>query len=174
MSRSFANFQYILDDRGQTAIDFLAGMTVFLVTIGFVLNFIPGVFQPFDGDTGPDMVAADRSGALLAESALVDDVGAPGVLNETCTAEFFDGDGDTADCSFESDSDDLNDALGIDDATEVNVTIENGTGIRTVEGDSGPVAAEVGRAPPPTADVVTATRVVLLEGEQGKLNVRVW
>lgn len=170
MNRDVRAAQRPFGGRGQTAIDFLAGMTVFLVTIGFVLNFVPGVFQPFEADTGPDMVAGDRGAALLAESALVDDVSAPGVLNETCTAEFFDADGDVGTCDFESDAADLNDALGVDGTAGLNVTIEDDGGVRSVQGES----TEAGRAPPETADVVTATRIVLLDDEQGTLHVRVW
>lgn len=162
------------DQRGQTAFDFLAGMTVFLVAIGFTLSFVPGMFQPFESDTGANMVAADRSAALLASSALADDVRAPGVLNETCTAEFFDADGIVDDCRYDADAKDPTAALGLDDTVQVNVTIENSTGIVSVTDDGGPVEASVGRAPPETAEVVTGKRVVTVGGRQGTLLVQLW
>lgn len=140
-------------NRGQTAVDFLAGITVFLITIGFVFSFVPGMFQPFDTDTGSSMVAADRGAALLVEDVLVDDVREPGVLNETSTAEFFDVDGD-----------DLNEALGIADHRTVNVTIESG----------GVTVHSTGPAPPSTADAVVAERLVLVDGDQETLFIRVW
>ena len=65
-------------EKAQTGFDFLVGMSVFLVTIGLVLGFVPSMFQPFDTDTGPDMVTADRSAAHLVEDLLVQDVGDPG------------------------------------------------------------------------------------------------
>lgn len=161
-------------NRGQTAFDFLVGMTVFLVAITFVFGFVPGMFQPFETDTGSDMVAAVRGAAFLTESALVDDVDSPGVVNESCAAEFFDGDGATGGCNFEVDATNLNEALAIDDSDGANVTIEDAVGITTVQGDGGPVAASAGRDPPSTADVVVATRVVLLDGDRRTLYVRVW
>ena len=160
--------------RGQTAIDFLAGMTVFLVTIGFVLSFVPGMFQPFETDTGANMVAADRGAALLVEDALVEGSGTPGVLNETCTAEFFDADGDTDGCRFADDADDLPGALGLDELREVNVTIESGGSLETLPGDAGSVTTAGGPAPASTDDVIVATRVVLVDGRQATLYVRVW
>lgn len=161
-------------DRGQTAVDFLAGMAVFLIAIGFVLTFVPGMFQPFDTDTGSNMVTADRGAALLVEDALTDDARRPGSLNETCTAEFFTPDGITGDCRFESDSKDLNEALGIAQFRNVNVTIESGGSLETVQKGGGPVTTAGGKSPASTDDVVVATRVVLLDGEQATLYVRVW
>lgn len=160
--------------RGQSSVDFLTGMTVFLITIGFTINFIPGIFQPFEADAGAEMVTADRSAALLAESALVKSVESPGVLNETCTAAFFDAAGGTGDCEFDNDADSLNQALGIDDTLEANVTIQDDQGVLTVNGETGPVTTAAGPAPPSTADVVVAHRVILVESDQGTLYVRVW
>ena len=165
------DFKY---DRGQTAIDFLAGMTVFLVTVGFVLSFVPGMFQPFETDTGANMVAADRGAAILVEDALVDGSETPGALNETCTAEFFDANGITGSCRFEDDADDLPGALGLDELRQVNVTIESGGSLETVQGGGGPVTTAAGPSPASTDDVVVATRVVLVEGQQATLYVRVW
>lgn len=158
------------DNRGQTAVDFLAGMTVLLISVGFVLGFIPGMFQPFDTATGANLVSADRAGANIVERLLVTDTENPGVLNDTCTAEFFDGDGDTADCRFETDSEDLNEALAIEETVEVNVTIESGDSIRTVDG----VRTAAGQNPPETGEVVTSKRGVLLDSEDGIVYVRVW
>lgn len=161
-------------DRAQTAFDFLAGVTVFLVTVAFVLSFVPGMFQPFESDTGANMVAADRSAALLASAALVENVTAPGVLNETCTAEFFDADGDVEECPYDADAGHLPAALGLDETTGVNVTIEDSSGVLSVTGDGGSVDTAAGRAPPVTAEVVVGERIVIVDGERGTLHVRVW
>lgn len=168
------NISYSLFDRGQTAVDFLAGMTIFLVTIGFVFTLVPGMFQPFETDTGPNMVAADRSAALLAEDLLLDDAGDPGVVNETCAAEFFDGDGVVGDCRFNADADDVHGALGVTDHIEVNITLESEGVVQTVDGSDGPVTAQAGRAPPSTGDVVVAQRIVLVGKTRMTLFVRMW
>lgn len=174
MVLSFGDILEFRHGRGQTAIDFLAGMTVFLVAVGFVLSFVPGMFQPFETDSGANMVGAGRGATLLVEDVLVEDTASPGVLNETCTAEFFDADGNTDGCRFGDDGNDLPAALGLDDFRRVNVTIESGGSVETVQGDAGSVTAAVGRSPASTDDVVVATRVVLLDGEQATLYVRVW
>lgn len=145
-------------------------MSVFLVTLGLVLGFVPNMFQPFETDTGPDMVTADRSAALLVEDLLVVDIGEPSVLNATCTAEFFDGDGTTAGCRFEDDARDVHSALAIDEFTTVNVTVESGGSVQSVGGET----LALGDAPASTSDVVVAKRVVLLDDQQMTLYVRVW
>lgn len=157
--------------RGQTSIDFLVGMAVFLLAVGFVFGFAPGLFEPFAGDTGESMVIVDRGAATLAEGLLVGSAGSPGVLNETCTVEFFDDDGDTHDCRF--DTEDLNEAIGIDDATNLNVTIEDDGSVMTLTaGDTATLAA--GRAPATHQDVIAAKRIVRLAGTERTLTVRVW
>lgn len=158
------------DTRGQTGFDFLVGMSVFLITVGIVFTFAPGMFTPFDTNTGSTMVIADRSASLLAEDLLVEDVSRPGVLNATCTTEFFDADGAVADCRFDDDADDLHAALVTDEFRGLNVTVESSGSILSVNGD--PLAA--GRTPPSTADVVVGKRAVLVDGEQSVLLVRVW
>ena len=159
-------------ERAQLALDFLAGMAIFLVTVGFVLSFVPGMFQPFESDNGPRMVVADRSAALLVEDLLIDDDATPGNLNDTCTAEFFDGDTDVGDCPFDDDASDLDAALGIADHRVVNVTIQASGGVRTLDGGS--IRAAAGPPPASTANVLVAKRVVLVEGKQSTLLVRVW
>lgn len=163
-----------IPDRGQTAVDFLAGMTVFLVTVGFVFTLVPGMFQPFETDTGANMLAADRSAALLAEDLLLEGVGETGVVNETCAAEFFDGDGLVGDCRFDADAADLRGALRVPDHVNVNVTLESVGVVQTVDGSGGPVTARAGRSPPSTSDVVVAQRIVLVEDERLTLFVRMW
>lgn len=165
---------YNSDHRAQTAVDFLAGMSIFLVTIGFVFGFVPGMFQPFDTTTGSNLVTADRGAAHLVEWILVEDTDTPGILNETCSAEFFDRDGDTGDCRFDSDAENLNAALGIVETEEINVTIESNGTILTLNGDAGQVTADAGRPPPSTGEVVTSKRAVLIGSNRGIAYVRVW
>lgn len=156
--------------RAQTSLDFMAGMAIFLITLGFVFSFVPGMFQPFESTNGPNMVASDRTAALLVEDILVDTVGTPGVVNATCAAEFFDGNGNVGDCRFDVDSDDLNGALGVGNHRSVNVTLESGGSVITVDG----VPARAGPAPASTANVVVSKRVVLVDGKRTTVFVRVW
>ena len=154
--------------RGQTGFDFIVGMSVFLVTIGFVFAFVPGMFAPLE-TASADMVTADRAAGHLTEGLLVEDVARPGILNATCTEAFFDTSGG-ADCRFDVDSSDLTGALGIDDSATVNVSFEADGSVATLDGDR--LAA--GPAPPSTADVVVGQRVVLVDDRRLSVYVRVW
>lgn len=158
-------------DRGQLGFDFMVGMAVFLLTLGFLFAFLPGMFEPFSNSSGQGMITADRSAARLAEDLLVEDGTDPNVLNKTCTVDFYEEGGtDAAGCRFETDSSDLAGALGIDVDTSVNTTIESGGTIDSLDGvelKAGPVVAE-------RVDVTVSQRIVLLDGQDRRLIVRVW
>ena len=158
-------------DRAQTTIDFLVGMSVFLMTVAFVIAFLPSVFEPFTAADEGNTLAADRTAALLAEHLLADPA-TPTVLDATCTAEFFSetDDGMIGDCRFTHDATDLEAALGVGPATAVNVTVEEGGTVHAVDG----VELSAGPTPPNSESVVSARRVVLLDGEERDLFVRVW
>lgn len=158
--------------RGQTALDLLVGMSVFLLTLGFVFGFVPGMFDPFVSPAIADTVTADRGAAVLVEDVLAASPNRPNVLNETCTVEFFDDDGDVADCRFESE--DPHAALGIDTRHELNVTVENDGGIRTLAAGGDSTELKVGASPDPSADVTVAKRVAMLDDDEHTIYVRVW
>jgi hypothetical protein len=163
--------------RAQTSIDFAVGMSVFLLTVAFVVGFLPGVFEPFTDGSEGDPLAADRTASLLAEQVLADP-GSPSVLDGPCTAEFFDAEGDgaggVAGCRYDADAADLDAALGLGPGVEVNVTIaENGT-VRSVSHGGETVDLHAGPTPPESESVVVSRRVVLLGGEERDLYVRVW
>ncbi len=146
-------------------------MSVFFIAVAFVLGFLPGIFEPFSGDAGADMLVADRTAARLSEATL-GSAATPGVLNDSCTVEFFDVDDDRPvdNCAFGSDVTDPGRAVGIGAATQLNVTIEDGGALATVDGQQ----LRVGPTPPGTVNVVRAQRVVLVDGDEHRLVVRVW
>ncbi|WP_137287130.1 DUF7287 family protein [Halorussus salinisoli] len=159
------------DARAQTSIDFVVGMSVFLLTVAFVVAFLPGVFEPFtDGGEG-EVLASDRTATLLSEQLLAEPA-KPGALNATCTAEFFSetDDGTIDACRFDADASNLESALGVGPTTAVNVTIEENGTVRSTRG----VTLEAGPTPPESESVVVSRRVVLLGGEESDLYVRVW
>jgi hypothetical protein len=159
--------------RAQTSIDFVVGMSVFLLTVAFVVAFLPGVFEPFTATGSGDVLAADRTAGLLAEQLLADQTN-PGAFDSACTAEFFDAAGDGAGgvsgCQFTTDAADLDAALGLGPATAVNVTIENGGTVQSRDG----VVLAAGPTPPESESVVVSRRVVLLGGDDADLYVRLW
>ena len=150
--------------RGQTTIDFLVGASVFLLTVGFVFAALSGIFAPFTGTGAADTLAADRGAATLAEGVLARP-GRPGVLNATCTGQFFDENRSGA-CSVA----DLDEAMGIDAADQVNVTVEEGGSVRKLSGSE----LRAGLPVPDRGSVVVARRLVLLGGEESDLYVRTW
>ncbi|MFB6167461.1 MAG: hypothetical protein ABEJ43_01285 [Haloferacaceae archaeon] len=162
-------------NRGQTTLDFTVGVSIFLTVVLFTVAFIPTIFGPFTTDTGNSAVTADRVADRLAHDVLAVGSTSPGALDESCTETFFDGadDGSVTGCRYPDDADDPDDlrsVVGVDDATQVNVTIQDESGIRTIAG----TRLAAGEEPTTVSDAVVARRAVLLGGEQSRLYVRVW
>lgn len=96
-------------DRGQTLPDFAIGIAIFLITISFVVVFVPQLTLPFDEQEQPavaERVTSDLSKNLLAERET------PSMLNESRTVSFF---GDDIEA----------DRLGIDSKYAVNITLRD-------------------------------------------------
>lgn len=159
-------------DRGQTAIDYAIGITVFLLVVAFVFAFVPTTFAPFAGDDGRLMVLADRTADHLTDDLLVASVADPVVFNATCTTGFFDADGVAPSaCRYDEDGSDLRAALGIDaPGVHLNATLERDGSVATLEG----TRLAAGDQPRSQADVNVARRMALLDGKQYRVYVRVW
>lgn len=161
--------------RGQTTLDFAVGVSLFLGVIAFAFAFAPTMFAPFGSDTGVNSVVADRSADRLTADTLAASPEDPSILDGSCTRSFFDG-SVPAPCRYNTT--DLSDTLGVDATTQVNVTIRNASGVRSLGG----TRLAAGDPTTTTADVVVARRVVLLPGsddatfdrERNQLLVRVW
>lgn len=178
--------------RGQTGVDFLVGTGVFLLTVGFVIAFAPGMFTPFtDGQATPlvaNRIADTVAGDFLAGSQ-------PSVLNETCTLAFFGAASDVG-CPFDgsqtTSDEGLPTELGVSSWHRINVTLErNITGgpdrevlcgssastpsVHVCASPPADTRLAVGPTPPTTVDsVVTASRVVAVDGVRAVVEVRVW
>lgn len=137
-----------IDVRGQTGIDFVVGVGIFLLTMAFVVGFVPGMFAPFGHGTQAPIVADRAADSLIYGNWSA----APGTvtLNDTKTDRFFSA--PPAGTTF-----------GIS-STRWNVTLENGT-----------ATLSAGR-PVPTdgASVSTATRVVYYRGADARVVVSTW
>ncbi|GAA0198410.1 hypothetical protein ACFFQF_15160 [Haladaptatus pallidirubidus] len=148
--------------RGQTSIDFLVGMSVFLLTVAFVFATLPNTFAPFTGDDSSELLGTDRVASHLTEGTLAQQ-NRPGVLNGTCTEQFF---GTSGACHPSN----LNAALGVGANERVNVTIESSGAIR----DIGGTQLSAGPTTPTNGSVVVASRLVSIDGEEYELYVRTW
>lgn len=157
--------------RAQTSFDFAIGMGIFLLAVGFVLTFIPTIFQPFAVGAGADEIVGDRIAATLVEDSLVENVSRPAVLNESCTSKLFGPEtGPVSGCGYENAT--LAGAIGSTEAN-VNVTIrQNGSVAEPAWADNRTLA--LGDPPRSGADVTISRRVVRIGGEVYELWVRVW
>ncbi|MFB6125906.1 MAG: hypothetical protein ABEJ79_01200 [Halolamina sp.] len=158
--------------RGQTTIDYVIGVTIFLLVVAFVFAFVPTTFAPFSGDDGRLLVVADRTADHLTDDLLVAEPTEPAVFNATCTAEFFGTDGSfPAGCRYDADGGDLPAALDVTTpGVRLNATVERNGSVASVDG----VTLAAGDAPGNADDVNVARRLALIGGEQYRVYVRVW
>ncbi|MEF8789569.1 MAG: hypothetical protein V5A61_05540 [Haloarculaceae archaeon] len=161
--------------RGQTLHDFAIGMTVFLLVLGYVFAFVPGLFSPFSPETDSTAIRVDRTADFLAGDLLVED-GVAGSLNETCTRHFFDG-SSPAGCDRLSrpvDEAYVRELAALTPRTHVNVTmVRNGSVAR----DPDPSGDRLAVGPDPASAgerVIRAVRIVSFDGRDYELVVRLW
>ena len=142
-----------MNDRGQTAYDYLLGIVLLLVTIVAVLALFPQFFSPFVDPVSADREEmADRVAAeVIEESATLDS-------ERTLDDEAFNG----------TDVGELKARAGVDDFRRVYVELRAGP-------EQNP---EIGVEPPPgepTATTVRNVRTAQKECSEGcRLVVRVW
>ncbi len=177
------------DHRAQTPIDFGVGAGVFLITLAFVIAFVPTLFDPFAAAESTSPIVSDRVAAGFAGDLLAASTSEPGVLSPACTVAYFTADGsltEQADCGFDA-SEDPDELFGVD--REVQVVIHeldersprnSPLDLETVETRHGTFedvvfsrSSEDPDAPDPD-DVTVSGRVVSLDGDQYRLTVRVW
>ena len=173
-------------ERAQTTIDFLIGVTVFLIVVGFVLGIIPGLIDPFS-DSQETTLVADRLATQVAEGMLgVPD--RPTVLNQTCVNAFFGvtaADGGGCPVGFDESTTDLPDRLGVNDKYSINVTVKRDLdrdgSLEQLFSDGDEVSGAGGTTlaigpPVPTAaqSVVAASRTAFLDGKDVTVVIRVW
>jgi len=158
--------------RAQTTIDFVIGVSLFLIVVAFVVAFVPTIFAPFESAEGPQ--TADRIATSLSADRLGDPAD-PYLLNETCTTGLFDqlngsSDADPA-CRFNTSADTTAELFALDGTQDANVSVhELDGGVATIDDTS--LAA--GPALPETQSVTSAQRVVAIGGQTYRLVVRVW
>ena len=59
------------DSGAQISLDYLIGVTIFLLAFIFVFAFIPGMFVPFNSNSDEITMSADRVASTLVENVLV-------------------------------------------------------------------------------------------------------
>lgn len=173
--------------RGQTTLDFAMGMSLFLIVLIVIFQFVPGLLQPFNSGTQGETVAVDRIADQLAGSLLAQP-SSPYVLLTDCTREFFDDNSPGA-CPHSGST--LNERIGVQDYRNVRVLVEgNITGTdgtdtlcwddandKVVEEQDGDCDVKFAAGPTQSSDsasTVSARRVVWLAGHDATLVVEAW
>lgn len=166
--------------RGQTSVDLVVGLTLFIVTITVVLGQIPTLLGPAQPQAASTV--ADRAAEELYGDLAVDDAAAPsGALDEQCVVAFFGGGGGGS-CPFDP-SNSVNERLGISSLYGVNVTFARGNGSAALEPycyDNGEVVVcgtdrlTAGPVVPSDDSVSVAYRDGRVPDRTGILVVRVW
>ena len=160
-------------DRGQTTLDFAVAMSIFLVTVLFVLAYAPTMFDPFAGGSGTKLVVADRAATTLSADVLVASTADPGVLSIGCVAEFFDKSVDDATCSTTANLDNLDETLSLNGRNaRVKIHELDDSTPASPDWATGGLQKETSGSVP--TDVAVATRTVSIEGDPYRLTVRVW
>jgi hypothetical protein len=148
--------------RGQTGVDFIVGVGIFLLTIGFVVSFVPGMLTPFGDDTASPLVT-DRVADELATDLLSTGPGTDTLDPDRTQAFFAAGT--------------VPDRLAVPDGTNLNVTVmENvpDSPVREIATSGGTRLALGPTVPDMGASVSTATRTAALSGTAHVVEVRTW
>ncbi|WP_049893533.1 DUF7287 family protein [Halogranum rubrum] len=184
-------------DRGQTTLDYAIGAGVFLVTVAFVVAFIPSMIQPFDQSAQEELVASDRVATQLSKGTLGDPAD-PYVLSPRCVANFFrETPRTTLSCRFDQTTDltvagtTLADRVSVSERVHLNVhMVDSGGNLLCWDDDTQRVVSEgdpecddtnddpvfeVGQqVPSGSTSVVVSRRFVSLEDRGVSLQVRAW
>jgi hypothetical protein len=153
----------------QITIDYIAGMSIFLLAVAFVFQFMYGLFAPFQSGSDDVTLAADRASTILVERLLVaDNIKAANVIDEKKLSNFFSE-------LKNNETDALNDTGLFATKTvafDLNVSVVNITSNRLI--------IQGGRSLPENTDIGQTIRAVLIvnstNGNQtyAILSVRVW
>jgi hypothetical protein len=146
-------------DRGQTTQDFAVGVGVFLLTVAFVLAYVPTALpQPTADATASRNAQADRIADEVVDNLSVAGTGTR--LNATRTRQFFEHNDDAAT---------LRENFSLPATTQANITLEYLNGTRVTNGDDVYAGSEYRNQ-----SAGSASRLIVYNGTQYRLLVRVW
>lgn len=138
-----------MDSRGQTLHDYVAGISVFILTVAVVLGLLPSVVAPFQdgGSGGVDATLSSRIGDRVVSNLSV--AGAPNVL-----------DGDEFQTLMAKNEVGLRDRFGLTQGQYVNLSLQtlNGSRMIAVSG-----TAQTAGATALGEDTTTSARVVKVD-----------
>jgi hypothetical protein len=169
--------------RAQSTVDFVVAIGVFVITLGFVLAFLPEMLAPFE-PAAATPVEADRAASALV-GTLVEDPLDPTALDSECTRALFDSSYYPArGCRFTVDETPAEVAGFAGGGEKVYVTLERRIGgtreVLCLESDvvapcAGGEQLTAGPTPPQNSEsVVSARRTVRVDGIDATMVVHVW
>lgn len=127
-------------DTGQTSLDFIAGMAIFLFTFMFVFSFIPDLLTPFASSSDELTMTADRVGITLVQNVLVDNGGNMSNVVNTTRLNKMMTDLDPGSANYKL----TREKLGLSGTVrlyDINVTIETIGGLKQSSGPAFPESA---------------------------------
>ncbi|WMW21548.1 hypothetical protein RE476_09125 [Methanolobus mangrovi] len=155
-----------MDSKGQITIDYLISITVFMFAVIFVFNYTTGIFTPFHSNSDEVTLVADRTSTVLVEKVLNEgDETVPNMVNSAKVDDFFEDLDDNYENTVYQ--------LGLEGSYlryDLNVTLENETGMINMTGKTIPSGVNVGQT----------KRIVLLKDagtgstEVAIMSFRVW
>jgi hypothetical protein len=175
-------------DRAQTTIDFAIGAGVFLVTVAFVVAFVPTMLQPFDTGSQDHAVTADRIATQLAGGTL-GSPSTPAVLDTGCTVAFFNSTVPDPGLNCRYGATSVGERVGLpaqtnlqvrfagdldDDVQETLCWVAATDTLAEVDDVSCDVTLSTGPTPAGAESVVVAVRFVSVDGTPALLEVRTW
>ena len=138
-------------DRGQTLQDYVAGISVFVLTVAVVLGLLPSVVAPFQGETGAvDGTIASTIGERVVGNLSV--AGSPNVL-----------DGDEVSTLLSKDESALRTRYGLKASQYVNLSVQTLNGSRTLSDGATPPTPLSAGATAADEDTVTTARIVRID-----------
>ncbi|MEL4305499.1 DUF7287 family protein [Methanococcoides sp. LMO-2] len=155
------------NDEGQVTIDYLMGITIFIVALFFIFQYSAGLFTPFQSNSDEVTLVADRVATSITEKEIsAGDIRTPNLIDGNKTNDYFDN---KLSSGYYTEIEDLG-LRGEYHRYDLNVTLENSTQMLKMAGEPLPLSNNIGQ----TKRVVLIEDTVTGETETAILSVRVW
>ena len=154
-----------MDENGQITLDYLVGITIFLLALVFVFQYTTGLFTPFESSSDEVTMIADRVATTVVEDRISSgDPRTYNIVSSSLLNDLF----TQMNTSYRT----TQDSLGLNGTFflyDLNISLENGTKVISYAGKNFPEAGNIGQT----------KRVVLIEDSNGDthhaiLSFRVW
>ncbi|WP_445474696.1 DUF7287 family protein [Methanococcoides methylutens] len=151
---------------GQVTIDYLIGITIFIVALFFIFQYAAGLFTPFQSNSDEITLVADRIATTITEKEIsAGNINTPNLVDENKASDYF----YLLDNFYENEAKDLG-IRGQYHRYELNVTLQNSTEMLYMAGKPLPLSGNIGQ----TKRIVLVEDSDTGETETAILSIRVW